>query len=232
MRAEGFRTIRTSLQYVDVDGAAEVGRHYVWRSPTEGRPPPPATWRHLAQAGAKVCLVEADLQETQWDCLGIDGSVGLTSVLTGRTLPRTSLVTWRRGLLSVVPSGPIPPSCRNCWEPPDGQPAELAAGTVRRGDRRARPASLPVTDAAVLARNADSAIPMTRFGATIGTRCVRRLKCSTTSAPDCSGGAQLRAVQQVRAMATATATDMATALRLLAMARPIDRVSGHGQRCT
>jgi Mrp family chromosome partitioning ATPase len=77
VRAEGFRTIRTNLQYVDVD---QPPKAVVITSaiPSEGKSTSACNLAiTLAQAGARVCLVEADLRKPRVaDYLGIDGSVG------------------------------------------------------------------------------------------------------------------------------------------------------------
>ena len=167
VRAEGFRTVRTNLQYVDVD---EPPKSVVITSaiPNEGKTTSACNLAiTLAQAGAKVCLVEADLRKPRVaDYLGIDGSVGLTSILTGQETLETSMVSWQRGLLSVIPSGPIPPNPSELLG--SRQMANLQTTLREQFDAIIidAPPLLPVTDAAVLARNADGAILVTRFGMT------------------------------------------------------------------
>ena len=110
-RSESFRAIRTNLQFVDVDHQPKV---IVVSSalPSEGKT---TTVLNLAitfaQAGQRVCLVEADLRKPRVaDYLGIDGSVGLTNVLAGQIPLSEALVPWNRGMLQVLPSGPVPPN--------------------------------------------------------------------------------------------------------------------------
>ena len=167
VRAEGFRTIRTNLQYVDVD---EPPKAVVITSalPNEGKTTTACNLAiALAQAGRGVCLIEADLRKPKVaDYLGIDGGVGLVDILTGQLELDDALVTWQRGLLSVIPSGPIPPNPSEILG--SRQMAHLLAELSQRFDAIVidAPPLLPVTDAAVLARNADGAIVVTRFGRT------------------------------------------------------------------
>ena len=166
-RAEGFRTVRTNLRYVDVD---QPPKAVVVTSaiPSEGKSTSACNLAiALAQGGSKVCLVEADLRKPRVaDYMGIEGSVGLTNVLTGQITLDEACIPWRRGMLTVIPSGPIPPN-----------PSELLGSqqmahllSELRGTYDAividAPPLLPVTDAAVLARNADGALLVVRFGRT------------------------------------------------------------------
>ena len=62
--------------------------------------------------------MEADLRKPKVaEYLGIAGSVGLVDVLSGQIPLADGIVSWRRGLLSVIPSGPTPPTRRRCWAP-------------------------------------------------------------------------------------------------------------------
>lgn len=167
VRAEGFRTIRTNLQYVDVD---QPPKAVVITSavPTEGKSTSACNLAiTLAQAGARVCLVEADLRKPRVaDYLGIDGSVGLTNVLTNQVSAPDAIVEWQRGLLSVLPSGPIPPNPSELL----GSQQMVALLMYLRENFDSiiidAPPLLPVTDAAVLSRSVDGAIVVTRYGFT------------------------------------------------------------------
>jgi len=167
-RAEAFRQLRTNLQFVDIDKAP---KSIVVTSsvPSEGKSTTCANLAiSLAQAGLKVMLVEADLRRPQIsDYMGIESSVGLTSVLIGRVELPDAIQPWGGdGRLFVLPCGPIPPN-----------PAELL-GSQGMSDLLRRlesstdivlidtPPLLPVTDAAVLAALADGAILVVRSGKT------------------------------------------------------------------
>ncbi|MFM2438013.1 MAG: hypothetical protein RLZ55_830, partial [Actinomycetota bacterium] len=167
VRAEGFRTVRTNLQYVDVD---EPPKAVVITSalPSEGKTTSACNLAiTLAQAGSKVCLVEADLRKPKVaEYLGIAGSVGLVDILSGQIPLADGIVSWRRGLLSVIPSGPIPPNPSEMLG--SRQMAHMLEELRNTYDIIIidAPPLLPVTDAAVLARNADGALMVTRFGRT------------------------------------------------------------------
>ena len=166
-RAEAYRSIRTNLQYVDVDNPP---RCVVITSslPLEGKSTTASNLAiAMAQGGSRVLLVEADLRRPRVaEYLGVEGSIGMTDVLIGRALIDDAIIPWQRGLLDFLPSGAIPPN-----------PSELL-GSQQLADLlaelRARygvvildaPPLLPVTDAAILATAADGAILVARFGVT------------------------------------------------------------------
>lgn len=167
VRAEGFRTVRTNLRYVDVD---QPPKSVVITSalPNEGKTTTACNLAiAMAQAGLDVCLIEADLRKPKVaDYLGVDGGTGLVDLLSGERDLDDVLVSWQRGLLSVIPSGPIPPNPSEILG--SRQMAHLLEELGTRFDAVIidAPPLLPVTDAAVLARNADGAIVVTRFGRT------------------------------------------------------------------
>lgn len=167
VRAEAFRTVRTNLQYVDVD---HPPRTLVITSsvPAEGKTTTACNLAiTLAQAGARVLLVEADLRVPKVaDYLGISGDVGLTDVLIGRATFDDVVTHWRRGLLDVLASGPIPPNPSELLG--SQQMARLLAMAAQRYEAVLldAPPLLPVTDAAVLAGLADGALLVVRHGRT------------------------------------------------------------------
>ena len=166
-RAEAFRTIRTNLQYVDVDNPP---RSVVVTSslPGEGKSTTACNLAiAVAQAGAKVLLLEADLRRPKVaEYLGVDGSRGLTDVLIGKAPLDSTIIHWNRGMMDFLPAGAIPPN-----------PSELL-GSRHMADLlkylRSRynvviidaPPLLPVTDAAILATVVDGAILVAKYGST------------------------------------------------------------------
>jgi capsular exopolysaccharide synthesis family protein len=166
-RSEAFRQIRTSLQFIDVD---RPNKTIVVTSslPEEGKTTTLCNLAiAMAQAGNKLALVEADLRRPRAaSYLGLEGAVGLTSVLAGQASLDDALQTWGDDLFSVLASGPVPPN-----------PSELLAS-----DRMRKllmelqetydtilidsPPLLPVTDAAAVAVHCDGALLITRHGAT------------------------------------------------------------------
>ena len=105
----------------------------------------------LADAGSRVILVDADLRRPSVaTCMGMEGRVGLTTVLIGRAELGDVVQHWQNSTLDVLPSGRIPPN-----------PSELLGSAAMErllADLTATydvvlldtPPLLPVTDAAVL----------------------------------------------------------------------------------
>ncbi len=113
----------------------------------------------LAEAGARVVLVDADLRHPRCHAaLGVENTRGLSGVLTGDLELDAALTRLESPPLVFLPAGPPPPN-----------PAELVTSPRLRElvtILRARfdfviidtPPVLPVTDAAVLAREADGVV--------------------------------------------------------------------------
>ena len=166
-RSESFRTIRTNLQYVDVDNPPQV---VVITSsvPGEGKSTTAANLAiAVAQAGARVLLMEADLRRPRIsEYLQVDGSRGLTDVLVGRLQLPQSIIHWQRGLMDFLPAGTIPPN------PSELLGSKHMATVVDEFRKRYdmviidAPPLLPITDAAILSTIADGAILIARYGKT------------------------------------------------------------------
>lgn len=166
-RAEAFRTLRTNLQFIDVDRHPKT---IVITSsvPSEGKTTTTCNLAlTLAQAGQRVVLVEGDVRRPKiGEYLGIENAAGLTSVLIGRVAVEDAIQPWGDLPLEILASGPIPPN-----------PSELLQShamqlLLKDLDRRAdiilidAPPLLPVTDAALLAHQADGAVLIVRHGKT------------------------------------------------------------------
>jgi non-specific protein-tyrosine kinase len=164
-RAEAFRQLRTNLQFVEID---QPLRSLVVTSslPGEGKSTSACNLAiTLAQAGIKVLLVEGDLRRPRiTDYLGIEGGVGLTSVLIGQVELPAAVQSWGDSGLAVLPSGPLPPN-----------PSELLASSGMRTLMATleetydvvivdAPPLLPVTDAAVIATLTSGALLCVRVG--------------------------------------------------------------------
>ena len=166
-RAEAFRQLRTNLQFVDVDSAP---RSIVITSsvPEEGKTTTTANLAiSLAQAGVRVCLVEGDLRRPRLvEYMGIEGAVGLTSVVIGKATLDEVLQPWGDGKLTVLACGPTPPN------PSELLGARSMADLLHELEDRFdlvvidAPPLLPVTDAAILASLASGAVLVTRHGKT------------------------------------------------------------------
>ncbi|MBL7490189.1 protein tyrosine kinase [Frankia sp. AgB1.9] len=107
-RAEGFRQLRANLRFAAVDG----GPHSIIvtsSGPDEGRSTTCCNLAiTLAQAGARVCLLEGDLRRPSFaGYLGVDAAAGLTSVLIGAADLDDVLQPWRTGpSLAAGSAGP------------------------------------------------------------------------------------------------------------------------------
>ncbi|WP_062311245.1 polysaccharide biosynthesis tyrosine autokinase [Demequina rhizosphaerae] len=166
-RAESFRTLRTNLQFLDTERET---RSFVITSsvPSEGKSTTAANLAiTLADAGARVLLVGADLRRPKMaKYMGIEASVGLTDVLIGRLDLEQAIQRWGRSELHLLPSGSIPPN-----------PSELLGSSrmdelIKQLDARFdvvlydAPPLLPVTDAAVLAKLVGGAVVIVAAGKT------------------------------------------------------------------
>jgi capsular exopolysaccharide synthesis family protein len=151
VRAEAFRQLRTNLQFVDIQHplASVV---FTSSIPGEGKSTTTCNLAiTMAQAGLRVILVEGDLRRPRIaDYLGLEGAVGLTSVLLGRTLLDEALQPWGDVTLQVLASGPLPPNPSELLGSQGMQ--ELLHELESRADIVIidAPPLLPVTDAAVL----------------------------------------------------------------------------------
>ena len=164
--SESLRQLRTNLRFVNVD---QPPRSIVVTSanPSEGKSTVSTTLaRLLAKSGQPTILIDADLRRpAQAKRFGLDGSVGLTHVLTGDLPVADALLQTETPLLQLLPAGRIPPN-----------PSELV-GSQRMQSLIAElsqdhtviidaPPLLPVTDAGLLTAASDGAILVLQVGKT------------------------------------------------------------------
>ncbi|MEO6827175.1 MAG: polysaccharide biosynthesis tyrosine autokinase [Microbacteriaceae bacterium] len=166
-RAEAFRSLRTNLQFLTIEGSP---RCFVITSSVPGEGKSTTTCNlaiALAETGARVALIDGDLRLPKVaDYMGIEGGVGLAETLIGRVELADVLQKWGRGQLYVLPSGRVPLN-----------PSELL-GSKAMSTLLARlnekfdyvlidsPPLLLVTDAAILSTFATGAILITASGST------------------------------------------------------------------
>ena len=166
-RAESFRTLRTNLQFLDVEPGP---RSFVVTSSkqAEGKSTTAANLSiALADTGAKVVLIDADLRRPKIaEYMGLEGAIGLSDTLIGRIDLMDAVQPWGRGSLSVLPAGSIPPN-----------PSELVGSQAMDDLLQSlesmfdaviidAPPLLPVTDAAVLAKRTRGALLVVAAGQT------------------------------------------------------------------
>lgn len=170
IRAESLRQLRTNLQFLNVGSSR---RSYVLTSsmPGEGKTVTSLNLAvTLAEAGQRVCLLEADLRRPAGaHYLNLEGSIGLTDVLIGSAAWGEVSQPWAPRL-DVILAGPIPPN-------PSDLLASEAMDDVMHAIEEAydvvivdAPPLLPVTDAAILAKRCTGAIVVVGFGRKAVTR--------------------------------------------------------------
>lgn len=166
-RAEAFRSLRTNLQFLEAGGGP---RTFVISSalPGEGKSTTSINLAiMLADAGSRVLVVDADLRRPSVSAyLGLEGAVGLTTVLIGRASLDDAIQHWGHQNLHVLASGQVPPN-----------PSELLGSAAMTSivDELAERYDvviidtaplLPVTDGAVLAKLVGGAVIVVGAGLT------------------------------------------------------------------
>jgi receptor protein-tyrosine kinase len=165
--AEAFRGLRINLQFLEVDSPP---RMFVVGSglPAEGRTTTAINIAlALAEAEHNVVVVDGDMRRPKVDAhLGLIGSVGLSTVLSGQAALDEVLQATRFPGLTGLSSGEVPPN-----------PSELLGSEATKkvmNELRTRfdyvvvdsPALLEFTDAAILAAESDGVLVIARFGET------------------------------------------------------------------
>jgi len=159
VRAESYRRLRTNLQFLEL---GERRSSVVVTSSIAGEGKTTTALNlasALADAGQSVLLVDADLRRPSLaKVLNLDGTVGLTDVVIGRATLAQVTQPIGRGNLHVLVSGRIPPNPSELLGSQQMQ-AVLAEATDRYDMVIVdSPPLLPVTDAAVLARECGGAL--------------------------------------------------------------------------
>ncbi len=164
--AEAFRSLRTSLL---LSTAGHPPKIIVLTSatPSEGKTTAASNLAAiLAQRDTRVLLIDGDLRRPNiHHRFGLNGKVGLTTVLTGATtLEETVQNVPEIPNLDILPSGPVPPF-----------PTEmLSSGAMEAILKRCAelydyividsPPILSVTDGVILSRQADAVVLVVRHG--------------------------------------------------------------------
>jgi capsular exopolysaccharide synthesis family protein len=166
-RGEAFRMLRTNLQYLDLDNPP---KSLVITSAIAGEGKTSTSTNlavALAQAGRRVLLIDGDLRRPRVAALlGLESSVGLTTVLVGRTKLEESIQRHQASGVYFLAGGPTPP---NPTEVLQSQATHDLLAKLRAAYDAViidAPPLLPVADAAILGTSADGAILVTRHGKT------------------------------------------------------------------
>jgi len=152
-RSEAFRRLRTNLQFLDI---ADRPKTIVVTSslPGEGKSTTAINLAiTLADAGSRVALMDADLRRPSIaEYMGLQGEVGLTTVLIGQADLQDAIQPWGDRNLHVLTSGQIPPNPSELLG--SRSMANLLAQLASQYDMVLIDSSplLPVTDAAILAK--------------------------------------------------------------------------------
>lgn len=179
-RTEAFRLLRTNLQFLDLD---QQPRCLVISSavPSEGKTMTATNLAlALAQAGRRTLLIDGDLRRPRVARqLGVDGAVGLTTVLVGATSIDDAVQVHEPSGLHVLTSGARPPNPTEILQSRVTQ--DVLTELIDRFDIVIvdAPPLLPVADASVLATLADGVILVVRHGKTTRDQleqAVRRLE--------------------------------------------------------
>lgn len=158
-RAEAIRRLRTNLRFINTSSRPQS--IVVTSSlPGEGKSTTAANLAlAMTDSGSRVVLIDGDLRRpTLAKVLGMEGGVGLTTVLIGRAEVGDVVQAFRETSLDVITSGEIPPN-----------PSELLGSAQMRSLIEHLTHAydvviidsaplLPVTDGAVLAKLADGAL--------------------------------------------------------------------------
>ena len=163
--SESYRSVRTALQFSTERGVPKV---LLITSPAagEGKSTSALTLaRNFVQLGKRVLLIEGDLRNPSLaKSMGLIGSDGLSSILTGAKNFANAVTTTETKNLDVILSGPLPPS-----------PTELLAGSrlvsmlliaSQKYDQVIidGPPVLGIADAPILANAADGTLLIVRSG--------------------------------------------------------------------
>ncbi|EID16745.1 polysaccharide biosynthesis tyrosine autokinase [Mycolicibacterium phlei] len=165
--AESFRKLRTNLQFLAVDNPPRV-LVITSSMPSEGKSTTAINIAlALAEADKSVVIVDGDLRRPRVSSyLGLVETVGFSTALAGSASLSDVIQKTRFTGLSALTSGTIPP---NPSELLGSQAAKKVLDELREQFDYVIIDSSPllaVTDAAILAANADGVLIMARFGQT------------------------------------------------------------------
>jgi capsular exopolysaccharide synthesis family protein len=109
--AEAYRTVRTNLQYANLDQARK-SILVTSAGPGEGKSTTVANLGvTMAMGGSRTLLVDSDLRRpTLHKFFNLSNATGLTTLLADKSSARKSVLATKLPELFVIPSGPLPPN--------------------------------------------------------------------------------------------------------------------------
>ncbi len=164
--AEAFRSLRTSL-LLSTTGHPPKFIVVTSATPSEGKTTASSNLAAiLAQRDTRVLLIDGDLRRPNiHHRFGLNGKIGLTTVLTGATTLEGSVQRVAEiPNLDILPSGPVPPF------PTEMLSSEAMTAVLKRCGELYNyvvidsPPILSVTDGVILARDADAVVLVVRHG--------------------------------------------------------------------
>lgn len=163
---EAFRQLRTGLRFSSVDSEVRVVM-ITSASQGEGKSMTAASLaRVIAESGQRTLLIDGDLRRPKVARnFGIDGSIGLSEVLSGQVAVRNAIQPTKDANLFVLPSGGTPPN-------PSEMLGSVALSNLLREFRKDffividAPPVLPVTDATVVSTLVDGVVFVLAVGQT------------------------------------------------------------------
>lgn len=176
-RADSFRTLRTNLQFLNVDSPDRV---FVVSSPSPGESKSTTALNlayALAEAGSRVVAVEGDLRLPSFsEYLGIEGAVGLSDVLIGRAALEDVVQRWGRNEFFVLPAGKTPPNPSELLGSTEMAKLLGALGELYDYVIIDAPPILAVTDAALLGARSTGLLMVVATGSTTKQELTQGLK--------------------------------------------------------
>lgn len=164
--AEAFRELRLSLRFLEI---ADGPRVLVIASsmPDEGRTTTAINLAlALAETDSNVVVVDGDLRRPRVaSYLGVDGQVGLSTVLSGQTALGEALRETSFPRVTVLPSGAVPSNPTELLESQATKDVLAELGRTFDHVIVDSPSTL-VNDAAILAANAQGVLLIARYGQT------------------------------------------------------------------
>ncbi|MET0928239.1 MAG: polysaccharide biosynthesis tyrosine autokinase [Aeromicrobium sp.] len=164
--AEAFRVLRTNLQFTNLD--AKVESILVSSAvPDEGKTLVATNLAmSIAQSGRSVLLIDADMRNPNVaELLGLENSVGLMTVLIGRSTLDEATQPHASGI-NFLGTGPRPPNPAEVLDTQAMRDLLQRAGADYDVVILDAPPMLPVADASILMREVDGALMLVRYGST------------------------------------------------------------------